>query len=133
MDTTTATTTKKVTKAQRFHDIEQLLKGEKVSYGTTPEIAVEFIAHERELLAKKSGSETRKPTKTQQENEGYKTLILAYLRANGSATCTELFKEIPELNAYSTQKVNALVSQLKKAGSVLSRDGKNGKTEFYLA
>lgn len=68
---------------------------------------------------KKSSGE-RKPTKTQTENEGLKTAILEFMETDVLYSIGQLTKEVPELVAIgaSSQKVSALVKQLKDSGLV---------------
>lgn len=126
----------RITKAQRFEDIKALLQGKPISYETDVEVAIEFLNHEIELLAKKNNNTTgeKKLTSTQKENETYKEMILDYLSTcdENGATCTQIFKEVPELSQYSSQKVGALCRQLKLASKVVSTEIK-GRTYFKLA
>lgn len=126
------TTTKRVTKAQRFEDIKALLSGEAVTYGTTIEDAKAFCDSEISLLAKKNSSE-KKPTKTQEQNEGYKALILDFLRDKAEGvTCTDIQKGVAEFADFNNQKISALVRQLAEAGKVVKTTAK-GKTLVSLA
>lgn len=126
----------RVTKAQRFEDIKALLNGEAVTYGTTVEVACEVLDHELELLAKKNAGGDKKMTPTQKENEKFKEQIMEYLADldadTDGVTCTEIFKAIPDLAAYSNQKVAALVRQLKLDGRVVYTE-KKGKSLFKMA
>lgn len=128
--------TTRITKAMRFEDIKALLNGQPVIYGTSIEDAVNFIDHEVGLLAKKNSGENKKQTKTQQENEGYKALILEFLATlpddKGGATCTEIIKGVPALSEFSNQKISALMRQLRLAGKVTIEEVK-GKSLFRLA
>ena len=129
---TTTTTTKRVTKAQRFADIKALLSGEAVTYGTTIEDAKAFCDSEMNLLAKKNSGE-KKPTKTQQENEGYKELIVQFLTAQSEGvTCTTIQKGVPEFADFQNQKISHLVKQLVEAGRAVKETVK-GKTLIKLA
>lgn len=125
----------RVTKAMRYTDLKALLNGETPTYGTTVDMAIEFIDKEMSLLARKNSGD-KKPTKTQKENEGYKTTILEFLANKPDDkqgyTCTEIIKAIPELNEFSTQKVAPLMRQLADAGKV-ERVEVKGKTLFHLA
>lgn len=122
----------RVTKAMRFEDIKALLNGEEVTHGTTVEIAVEFINNELNLLAKKNSGE-KKPTKTQEENEGFKVLILDFLRTQTEGrTCTEIMKAIPEFAEFSNQKVASLVRLLTEAHKV-KKEVVKGKALFTIA
>ena len=130
----TTTTTKRITKAQRFEDIKALLSGETVTYGTTIEDAKAFCDAEMALLAKKNSGE-KKPTKNQEANEGYKALILAFLTTKPEgATCTDILKGVPEFAeaGYQNQKISALVKQLADAHKIIKTVVK-GKTLVTLA
>ena len=128
--------TPRITKAMRFEDIKALLNGQPVAYGTSIEDAVNFIDYEMNLLTKKNSSESKKPTKTQQENEGYKALILEFLATlpdgKDGATCTEIIKGVAEFEGFSTQKISPLVRQLMAADKVAKTEIK-GKSLFRLA
>ena len=128
--------TTRITKAMRFEDIKALLNGQPVTYGTSIEDAVEFIDHEVGLLAKKNSGENKKQTKTQQENEGYKALILEFLATlpddKVGVTCTEIIKGVAEFDGFSTQKISPLVRQLMAADKVTKTEAK-GKALFRLA
>lgn len=128
--------TTRITKAMRFEDIKALLNGQPVTYGTTIEDAVDFIEHEMGLLTKKNSGENKKQTKTQQENEGYKALILDFLATlpddNAGVTCTEIIKGVTEFEGFSTQKISPLVRQLMAADKVTKTEVK-GKSLFRLA
>lgn len=128
--------TARITKAMRFEDIKALLNGQPVTYGTSIEDAVNFIDYEMNLLTKKNSGETKKQTKTQQENEGYKALILEFLATlpddKDGATCTEIIKGVAEFEGFSTQKISPLVRQLMAADKVTKIEVK-GKSLFHLA
>ena len=128
--------TPRITKAMRFEDIKALLTGQPVSYGTSIEDAMNFIDYEMNLLTKKNSSESKKPTKIQQENEGYKALILEFLATlpddKDGATCTEIIKGVAEFEGFSTQKISPLVRQLMAADKVIKTEIK-GKSLFRLA
>lgn len=124
--------TTRITKAMRFEDIKALLNGQPVTYGTSIEDAVDFIDHEVNLLAKKNSGENKKPTKAQEENEGYKALILEFLTGKNGVTCTDILKGVPALSEFSNQKISALMRQLRLAGKVTVEEVK-GKSLFRLA
>lgn len=125
----------RITKTMRFEDIKAMLNGQPVTYGTTIEQAVEFIDKELDLLARKNSGD-KKPTKTQQENEGYKVLILEFLATlpdtSDGVTCTEIIKGVAEFEGFSTQKISPLVRQLMAADKVIKIEVK-GKALFRLA
>jgi hypothetical protein len=98
--------------------------------GVLSETELAFLKERAELHAKKNAS--RKPSKVQTENEGYKEEILDFLNEGGSYTIAELIKAIPSLNEFSTSKVSALVRQLKDNDLVLRTEVK-GKAYFAKA
>lgn len=84
-----------------------------------PEAIVDFCNHEIELLDKKYSGGSRKPTKTQVENEGHKAKIIEVLTAlDQPVTIKEIQAEAPELSEFSTSKMSALLTALIKAGIV---------------
>ena len=77
-------------------------------------VFADFIAHEIELLKKKSAS--RKSTKTQTENVGIKDNILEVLDGSEGMTVSQI---IPLLNGlYTNQKISSLLRQLVEDGKV---------------
>ena len=92
----------------------------------------EFIAHEIELLSRKR-SASSKPTKRQIENEALKGAILDTLsRADeGGMTIGEIAKVIDNDSA-TPNRINALVSQMKKAEQVVRTEVK-GRAYFTVA
>lgn len=123
---------KKITKSQRFEDIKAMLLGEDVKYGTTIEIAEQFIDHEVELLSKKNSAE-RKPTADQLANKGFCDLIVAYLSTEVEGkTCTEVQRAIPEFADFNNQKVASLMRILLGEHRV-TREVVKGKSLFSVA
>ena len=112
----------KVTKAQMFAMIKEV-EGVKEN-----DAMVAFIDHELELLAKKAGS--KKPTKTQEENEVIKAEILNVLDENGM-TVTEVQSKSDVLGSLSNQRVSALLRQLIADGKVVKNVDKK-KSYFSL-
>lgn len=108
---------KKMTKREMFEQIKSRL---------TDANEIAFIDHELELLAKKNGAE-RKPTAKQVVNDGLKTAILNAMESGHGYTISELRKAVPELAAdenMTSQRVSALVTQLKDAGMVVRTEDK---------
>ena len=123
----------RITKAQRFEDIKALLTGGEVKHGTTMEIAMTVIDHELELLRKKNSSGgDKKLTPTQQENESLMEYLAGLPEDTDGVTCTDIFKSVPSLAAFSTQKAAALVRMLKLDGRVTCQE-KKGKSLFKMA
>lgn len=113
----------KITKAQMFTMIKALDEVQ-----ANPDM-VAFIDHELELLAKKSGS--KKPTKTQEQNEVLKNVILDVLTKDG-VTVSELQTKSDELSGLSNQKISALLKQMVDSGVVVKTMDKK-KALFSLA
>lgn len=119
---------KKMTKAMKF---DVLLSIEEVK--SNP-MLVEFINHEKELLAKKNVSSTgeKKMTAVQIVNEGIKEAILDTMEVGKTYTITDLTKVVPECADLTTSKVSALVKQLLTAEKVVRTEVK-GRAFFALA
>ena len=79
---------------------------------------VAFIDHEVELLdKKKSGS--RKPTKTQVENDGFKADILTALaEVDEPVTIKDLVEICPTLADLTNQRITHLLTDLRKDGKI---------------
>lgn len=71
-----------------------------------------------------SASGSRKPTKTQVENEGIKAQIIEFLGTVDRATCTEIGKALD----ISTQKCSALLKQIDG----VIKETEKGKSYFFL-
>ena len=100
---------KKITKVDRFNQLKAITE---VAENAD---LVAFIDHEIELLQKKSAS--KKPTKTQEANEGLKDIILAVLTSEGM-TASEVLASADEFNGLSNQKISTLLNQLVKDGKI---------------
>ena len=98
-----------------------------------PEDVMEKLVSIKTSLEKKSKkSGERKPTKTQIANEGHKAVILANMEHDRLYTITELTKEMPFDEELSSQRVSALVRQLKESGDIVRTEEKR-KAYFSLA
>lgn len=107
----------KVTKREVYTAIIALINNGDTSF--TPDEIINFCNHEIELLDKKHSDGSRKPTKTQIENEGHKAKIIEVLTAlDQPVTIKEIQTEAPELSEFSTSKMSALLTALIKAGIV---------------
>lgn len=116
---------KKLTKREKY---ERLLAKAEVK---ADPIAVEFIEHELELLAKKNSSE-KKPTVVQLANEGIKETILETLETEGKKmTISEMQKVNAELGELNNQKISALIRQLVNDGK-LERVEEKRKAYFKI-
>ena len=90
---------------------------------------VDFANGRIAVLDKKA--ENKKPTKTQEENEVLKGVILDTL-TNEGVTVTELQGKSDELSALSNQRVSALLRQMIADGKVVKTVDKK-KSYFALA
>lgn len=98
---------KKMTKKEYFAVLAEVVANSNME---NKEGALAFIAHEVELLEKKSAKSGQ--TKTQKENVGIMETISEVLADMGKpVTITELMKD-ERLSAYSNQKLSALVRQM---------------------
>lgn len=107
----------KITKREKF---DMLLAIEDVANN---EMLVEFIKHEKELIAKKSGSGLRKPTKTQVENETLVEKILELLgEVSEPLTATDIKEALKDTidfeKALSVPRVSAQLTKLVKDNKV---------------
>jgi len=95
----------------------------------TDETIERLEALKAQLTKRNSGSALKKPTKTQRENEEYKTKIVGLLTEEvDGMTATEIGSAL----AISCQKASAILSQMVKAEVVAKvKDGK--VTRFVLA
>ena len=90
---------------------------------------VDFLNHEIELLNRKASS-SRKPTKTQVENESYKALIVEYLSSADAPKCIkELQAEIAEISGLTNQRVTHMLNDLVKAETLTKEYVK--KTPYF--
>lgn len=96
----------KLTKKEKFNMVMELVKGN--------EMLEEFIAHELELLEKKSGSS--KETKLQKENAVLKNkLVIAFGEFSEPITIADFqAKSGSELATLSTSKLSSLLNQMCK-------------------
>lgn len=109
------------------------MMNEKMTYATALTSAIECeslptevrekltaLRTQLEKRAKASATGERKPTKTQQENEGFKEAILTMMKVKGEPlTITGIMENLPMLADLSSQRVNALVKQLKDEEKVV--------------
>ena len=110
-----------MTKKEMFAEIRKVVADN--------EEMVAFIDHEVELLNKKANS-SRKPTKTQIENEGFKNEIVEYLtKVDTFKSIKELQAEIPSLDGLTNQRITHLLTDLVKKGTLTKEYVK--KTPFY--
>lgn len=123
----------KVTKVTKTMKFDMLLAIPEVSNN---EMLVEFINHEKELIAKKSGSGIRKPTKTQIENETLAEKIVVLLGEVSPMTATEiknsLENEVDFEKPLSVPRVSAQLKKLVEANKV-KRTVVKGSPIFEIA
>lgn len=83
----------------------------------------EKIENIKASIDKKNSAE-RKPTATQTENAGFKTVILNGMESGKAYTIGDLMKAIPEIADLTNQRVSAIVRQLKDDGLVIREEVK---------
>ena len=111
--------TKKMTIAEKYEAVLEMASG------VLSDELVEFLKERKEKAVAKNA--TRKPTKEQVANEGYKDIILNSMESGSAYTVSEIMKffEVELTN----QKVSALLRQLRLDGKVTRNESK-GKTYF---
>ena len=93
---------------------------------------VAFVNHEIDLLNRKS-SGTRKPTKTQLENEGFKADILEALAGvDEPVTIKGLCGICDSISGLTNQRVSALLTQMVKGGTA-HKEVVKGRAMFTIA
>jgi len=95
------------------------------------EEAVERLTALRDATIKRNSAD-RKPTKTQEANEGIKAEILEYLADGEAHTVTEIMEGVASLNGASNQKAASLVRQLVTSGALVREEVKR-KAYFKVA
>ena len=119
---------KKMTKKEYFAVLAEVVANSNME---NKEGALAFIAHEVELLEKKSAKSGQ--TKTQKENAEILVKIKAELAEVGKAvTITELQAASAEMAQYSNQKLSALLKKLVESGEVVKTTEKK-KSYFAVA
>ena len=110
-----------MTKREMFTEIRNIVADD--------EEMVAFIDHEIELLDRKSNS-SRKPTKTQVENDGFKAEIVDYLtEIDTPKTIKELQANISSISGLTNQRITHMLTDLIKAGTLVKEYVK--KTPYY--
>jgi hypothetical protein len=110
-----------MTKREMFTEIRNIVADN--------EEMVAFIDHEIELLDRKSNS-SRKPTKTQIENNGFKAEIVDYLtEIDTPKTIKELQANISSISGLTNQRITHMLTDLVKAGTLVKEYVK--KTPYY--
>lgn len=119
---------KKMTKKDWFAVLANVVEASDMENKTE---ALAFIAHEVELLEKKSAKSGA--TKTQKENVGIMENIKTALGEVGKAvTISELQAASTTMAEYSNQKLSALLKKLVEGGEVVKTTEKK-KSYFSLA
>lgn len=120
----------RITKTMRLDAIIAMAKGEALPDNITPDMLVEFAEKEKAQIARKNSAE-RKPTQKQKDNEVLEARVYEFLTMNPDTgfTCMDLIAQVPELGAFSTQKVAALANALARA-SRIDKNMVKGKAVF---
>lgn len=93
-----------------------------------------FLEHEVELIAKRNSYKSSKPTKKQVANDALTETLYNLLEEGVCYTATDLAGMLgtdAEGKAYSVQRVSALLTKLKKAGTIATGTIKH-RTYFGL-
>ena len=72
-------------------------------------VLVDFLTHEKELLAKKNASKSANPTKTQKANEELAQTIYEAMLPNRLYKCSDIIKAVPECADMNTQKISPIM------------------------
>ena len=121
---------KKMTKKEMFAMVMEVVANSTVDNKAEME---NFIAHEIELLEKKSSKSGQ--TKTQKENEVLKAEILEEMEKVGIPITVSEFQNVSEKFPpikFSNQKISAMLNQLAKDGKLVKTIDKK-KSYFALA
>ena len=116
--------TNKMTQRDYFNEII------KVAQDANRADIVTFAESRIAALDKKSAS--KKPTKTQVENEGVKAEIAAVLNGADPMAVSDMMKANATLGGLSNQKISALLRQMVDAGVVVKSTDKK-RSLFALA
>ena len=121
--------TKKITKKEMFAVIAETINAVEVENKAE---MLNFIAHEIELLEKKSSKSGQ--TKTQKENELLKAELLTALGEMDKPVTISEFQSLStaEVATLSNQKLSALLNQMAKAETVVKTVVKK-KSYFAVA
>ena len=121
--------TKKITKKEMFAVIAETINAVEVENKAE---MLNFIAHEIELLEKKSSKSGQ--TKTQKENELLKAELLTALGEMDKPVTISEFQSLStaEVATLSNQKLSALLNQMAKAETVVKTVEKK-KSYFAVA
>ena len=96
------------------------------------EVKEKLVSMKAQLEKRSNSKGEKKPTKTQVANEGFKQVIVDNMEPGRLYTISELAKEMPFGEELSSQRVSALITQLKKAGTVVRTEDKR-KAYFQIA
>ena len=93
--------------------------------------AVERLTALRDATIKRNSAD-RKPTKTQEANEGIKAEMLEAMADGEKRTVSEIMECVPSLHEASNQKAASLVRQLTESGALVREEIKR-KAYFHVA
>ena len=109
----------KMTKRERFEQLANTIADANISEEAKAEMLA-FIAHEQELLVKKSSKSGQ--TKVQKANEVLKEEMREALENIGKPVTVSEFMALTKFNAeneFTNQKVSAMLNQLVKAEKIV--------------
>lgn len=112
--------TKKVTKAERFAQILEVLKANNENGGQVE--LVDFVEHEIELVNKRNSKKAGSLTKAQKENlvliEKIDEWFLESANPETAYTSAEVSEQVEELKGFTPQKLTALLKKAENAERV---------------
>lgn len=118
--------TKQLTKSDKFAMLLEALNSADVA---NKDLLVDFVSAEKALVEKRNAtrSASRKPTKTQRENEALVAEIVAFFDVDGEADSEVAYTadEVAELvgfEDFSAQKMTALMKKAVEEGVVTKTD-----------
>ena len=119
----------KMTKKEMFERVIEIVAGADVE---DRDILVEKLQHEVELVSKKRTGQT----KTQKANVELAEKVYNFIaNAEKAVTLADIFKAIEGEEVQSTQKAQALINILVKAGRIVKAEKENAKdkTAYIIA
>ena len=114
------------TKMTYVNALETILTGAEM----TDEVREKLEALKATLIKRNAKTGTRKPTKTQKENEAIKAEFVKFLADQGEPVKAG---DVAAQFGFNVQKAAALLNQLVKDGTVAKATGEKRATVFTLA
>ena len=122
----------KMTKRERFEQLANVIAGANISEEAKAEMLA-FIAHEQELLVKKSSKSGQ--TKVQKANEVLKAEMREVLENIGKPVTVSEFMTLTRFNLeneFSNQKVSAMLNQVVRDNKEVIKTVEKKKSYFSV-